>query len=227
MKKNKKYSALLLLRKNDLFCKKFSKFISPLSKFKKILWTERNKKYSLTKLKNKKFDFIISYRSSMILKNQDISIANIAAINLHPGPPKYRGIGCLNYALYNNEKKYGFTIHLINKKIDAGKILFVKYFPIKKKSSVKELLNKTHNNCVKKSKHFFRDIFNDADRINFYRKKFAYEKWSNTIKNKNGLEKFYRISNLNIKEVYRKIRATNYLQYKPYIQFGREKFYLK
>ena len=81
----------------------------------KILWTERNKKYSLTKLKNKKFDFIISYRSSMILKNRDISIANIAAINLHPGPPKYRGIGCLNYALYNNEKKYGFTIHLINK----------------------------------------------------------------------------------------------------------------
>ena len=31
-------------------------------------------------------------------KNQDISIANITPLNLHPGPPKYRGIGCLNYA---------------------------------------------------------------------------------------------------------------------------------
>ena len=53
-------------------------------------------------------------------------MAKIAAINLHPGSPKYRGIGCLNYALYNKEKKFGFTIHLISKKIDCGKILNVK-----------------------------------------------------------------------------------------------------
>ena len=86
-----------------------------------------------------KYDFIFSYRSPVILTQKDISLAKIAAINLHPGPPKYRGIGCLNYALYNNEKKYGFTVHLISKKIDFGKILFVKYFSINKKSTVLSL----------------------------------------------------------------------------------------
>ena len=35
------------------------------------------------------------YRSSIILSNKEIFMANNAAINLHPGPPKYRGIGCV------------------------------------------------------------------------------------------------------------------------------------
>ena len=99
---------------------------------KKFFGQNLFKKYSIQKLFNYDFDYIISYRSPIILKNKDISKASIAAINLHPGPPKYRGIGCLNYALYNNEKKYGFTIHLINKKIDFGEILYVKNFPVKK-----------------------------------------------------------------------------------------------
>ena len=90
MKKNNKYSVLLLLRKNDIFCINFSKFISKICKKKKILWTEPFKKYSIQKLFNYDFDYIISYRSPIILKNKDISKASIAAINLHPGPPKYR-----------------------------------------------------------------------------------------------------------------------------------------
>ena len=107
MKKNKKYSALLLLRKMIFFAKNFQNLFLHYVNLKKFFGLNGIKIF-INKIKNKKFDFIISYRSSMILKNQDISIANIAAINLHPGPPKYRGIGCLNYALYNNEKKYGF-----------------------------------------------------------------------------------------------------------------------
>ena len=115
MIKNKKYSVLLLLRKNDEFCIKFLKFISLNSKQVKVYWSNKNYKKILFK---KKYDFIISYRSSIILKTKEISMAKIAAINLHPGSPKYRGIGCLNYALYNLEKEYGITIHIMNKKIE-------------------------------------------------------------------------------------------------------------
>ena len=179
------------------------------------------------KLIKQKYDFIISYRSSIILKNKDISLAKIAAINLHPGSPKYRGIGCLNYALYNNEKKYGFTIHLINKKIDYGKILFVKYFFIKKSDTVASLLEKTHKQCIKYSKVFFKDILKDASRINFYKKKFNNEKWSKIIKNKKKLNKFYRITNFDVKEVDRKVRATEFINFKPFIQIGTNKFILK
>ena len=102
----------------------------------------------------------------VILKNKDISMAKIAAINLHPGSPKYRGIGCLNYALYNNEKKFGFTIHLISRKIDYGKILFVRYFSINKNNTVVTLLQKTHEQCIKYSKVFFAKRPNCENLIN-------------------------------------------------------------
>ena len=151
MVKKKKYSSLLLLREKDEFCNKLLKYIYTISKNTKVFWSNKNKKKFLIK---KKYDFIISYRSSIILKSKDISKAKIAAINLHPGPPKYRGIGCLNYALYNNEEKYGFTIHLISKRIDYGKILFVKYFLINKNSTVTTLLKNTHYQCIKYSKIF-------------------------------------------------------------------------
>ena len=52
-------------------------------------------------------DYILSFRSLLILPEKIINNAKIAAINFHPGPPKYRGVGCLNYAVYNNEKYYG------------------------------------------------------------------------------------------------------------------------
>ena len=224
MIKKNKYSALLLLRDKDPYCFKFLKFISLNCKSLKVFWSGSKKKKFFI---NKKYDFIISYRSSIILKNKDISMARIAAINLHPGPPNYRGIGCLNYALYNNEKKFGFTIHLISKKIDYGKILFVKYFSINKKSTVATLLQKTHEQCLKFSKVFFRNILKDAKKIEFYKDKFDNEKWSKVIKNKKELNKFYRIEDFSLSEVKRKIRATNFFNFKPFIQIGQNKFYLK
>ena len=79
---------------------------------------------------NTKFDFIFSFRSHYILKKKLLSDVNYGAINFHPGPPEYRGIGCVNYALYDNSKNYGATAHLIDEKIDHGKIINTKMFTI-------------------------------------------------------------------------------------------------
>tara|TARA_B100000963_G_scaffold361716_1_gene398933 strand:- start:19444 stop:20130 length:687 start_codon:yes stop_codon:yes gene_type:complete len=220
----KKYTALFLLRKKDKFCKKFFKIVSADCKSSKVLWIGNDERFTLYKKVKKKYDYIFSYRSSIILTKKDISLANIAAINLHPGPPKYRGIGCLNYALYNKEKKYGFTIHLISKKIDFGKILFVKYFPISKNSNVSSLLYKTHKQCVKYSKFFFKNILSNQKKINFYKNKFKKAKWSKIIRNREDLNSFYRIKNFNLRDVNNKIRATNYKNFRPFIQIGSNKF---
>ncbi len=56
MTKNKRYSVLLLLRKNDEFCIKFLKFISLNSKQIRVLWLNNPNKKILI---NKKYDFII------------------------------------------------------------------------------------------------------------------------------------------------------------------------
>lgn len=225
MKKN--FSVLLLLRKNTHSCKKFYKFIVSKSKKTSVIWTDAKSKRNFIDKIKKKFDYIISYRSNIILKKKNLKLAKIAAINLHPGPPNYRGIGCLNYAIYNGEKKYGFTIHLMNERIDNGKILFVKRFPIKKYITVKALLGLTHAYCYKYSKLFFSSILKDSKQLEFFKEKYKKEKWSKIINSKKFLENFYQIKNFNKKEVQKKINATVYKNYLPFIKIGKHQFILK
>ena len=108
-----------------------------------VVWSKFKKQKISQKVFKKKFDLIISYRSYFILNQKLINNSKLA-INFHPGPPEYRGIGCTNFALLNNEKKYGVTCHLIDEKIDSGKIIKVKYFKINKKNNLKEVLEMTH-----------------------------------------------------------------------------------
>lgn len=75
-------------------------------------------------------DLIISYLAQWVLPGQLLEKARIAAINLHPGPPEYPGIGCTNFAVYNNEKEFGITCHYMLAKVDSGSIIVVKRFPV-------------------------------------------------------------------------------------------------
>jgi len=61
---------------------------------------------------------------SKIFKKYEINKYSRRVINIHFGDlPKYRGRHPLTWAILNNEKKIGCTIHLINEKIDQGFVL--------------------------------------------------------------------------------------------------------
>ena len=64
------------------------------------------------------------------------------SINFHPAPPKYPGTGCASYAIYNGERRYGATAHIMNDKYDDGAILRVKYFKISNYDYCDDLFNK-------------------------------------------------------------------------------------
>ena len=65
---------------------------------------------------------------SKIFSKHEINKYSKRVINIHFGDlPKYRGRHPLSWAILNNEKKIGCTIHLINEKIDQGFVL-KKYF---------------------------------------------------------------------------------------------------
>lgn len=52
-------------------------------------------------------------------------------VNLHNGPlPKYRGVNPVNWALKNNEREHGVTLHDIDQGIDTGDILDQEIFDI-------------------------------------------------------------------------------------------------
>jgi methionyl-tRNA formyltransferase len=75
-------------------------------------------------------DWIISFKSDFVLPPHIFKKASKAAINFHPAPPKYRGLGGYSWAIHNSDKRYGVTCHHIVKKIDFGRIIAVKYFPV-------------------------------------------------------------------------------------------------
>ena len=49
----------------------------------------------------------------------------------------------------DDDNRFGVTVHLMNEKVDSGKILSTKSFPITKKDNLFSLLNRTHNNLFK------------------------------------------------------------------------------
>ena len=65
-------------------------------------------------------------------------------INIHPSLlPKFKGLDTYKRILKNNEKKTGCTVHFVNEKLDAGKIVTQKSFYISKYDNVNTLKNKT------------------------------------------------------------------------------------
>lgn len=93
-------------------------------------------------------DILISYLSPWILPGKILDRTKFWNINFHPGPPEYPGIGCFNFAIYNSEKFYGVTTHLMDKKVDTGKIIAIKKFPLLKSDSVYSLSIKSYEHML-------------------------------------------------------------------------------
>ena len=89
-------------------------------------------------------DYILCFRSFFILKAPVLSAARIAAINFHPGPVEYPGSGCVNFALYDGAEEFGVTAHLMDERVDAGRVLECRRFPILPVDTVATLLRRTH-----------------------------------------------------------------------------------
>jgi len=174
------------------------------------------------------YDYIFCFRSFYILKKNILNKVNNAAINFHPGPPEYRGTGCVNYALYENSKFYGCTAHLINEKVDNGEIIDIKKFNISKKNSISEVLIKTYEVMTSLAISTIKNIKKNPNFVENQILKNKDIKWSNKIKKLKDLNNFYQI-NKNIKKIdfLNKIRATDTPKFKPYIKLYGKKFILE
>ncbi len=81
-------------------------------------------------LKNS-IDILLNVHSLYVICPEVIDAVNFGAYNLHPGPlPKYAGLNAPSWAIYNQEKEHGVTLHQITKSIDTGDIVYEARFPI-------------------------------------------------------------------------------------------------
>lgn len=90
-------------------------------------------------------DYLISYLSPWIVPDVLLKSAKVAAINFHPGTPKYPGIGCYNFALYEGAIEFGATCHHMESNVDTGAIIDVKRFPIFATDTVGSLVRRTYD----------------------------------------------------------------------------------
>ena len=85
-----------------------------------------NSTRSINKILKYKCNFLISMSYDQIFGQKLNKFFKDAIINCHAGNlPFYRGRNILNWALINDEKKFGITVHFIDKKIDTGTIVNV------------------------------------------------------------------------------------------------------
>ena len=94
-------------------------------------------------------DIIYSVQYHELLKKEHIERANELTVNLHMAPlPEYRGANQFSFAIIDEKKEFGATIHKIDTRIDHGDILFQKRFPIPDYCWVNDLYQLTYNASV-------------------------------------------------------------------------------
>ena len=116
----------------------------------------------------------------------------------------------------------------MNNKIDEGKIIDVVKFKIKKKENIVSLLEKTNKHLLRQVIRITNQLLKNPLLIKKLIKKFVNIKWTNKIKKKSYLNKFYKINtNISKKSFEKKIRCTNTEKFKPYIILHKKIFLLK
>lgn len=105
-------------------------------------------------------DFIISVQYHLILKQEHIDVAKSLAINLHMAPlPEYRGCNQFSFAIFNESKVFGTTLHRLESGIDNGDIIFESRFEIPENFMVKDLYDLTFQKSVELFENHIGDIF--------------------------------------------------------------------
>ncbi|MFN3389182.1 MAG: formyltransferase family protein, partial [Allosphingosinicella sp.] len=65
------------------------------------------------------------------------------AINFHPASVEYPGIGCYNFALYDGAAEFGAVCHHMLAKVDTGRIIEERRFPLLPSDTVETLKLRT------------------------------------------------------------------------------------
>ena len=136
---------IILIISNNTKAKglKFSK----LYKIKKKVYNYDKKKISekriLKDLKSNNIKLICLAGFMKILSKDFIRNFKGKILNIHPSLlPKYKGLNTHHRAIQNKEKFSGCTVHLVNSKLDSGKIILQKKVKLSKKETPSSLQKK-------------------------------------------------------------------------------------
>jgi len=210
---------ILFLSKTTDWCKAAQLFMLKHFRNVTVFEGERDSKFPES-AKNWQGDYVISFLSAWVIPQAVLSSAKKAAINFHPAPPEYPGIGCYNFALYDEAKEYGVTCHHMAAKVDSGSIVKVMRFPLFPTDSVESLKDR--------SMVYLLTLFYEMGGLIAQGQKLpaSPEVWQHQPYTRKELNALCRITpDMPEDEMRRRIRATFYPGYPgPYVELAGCKF---
>jgi len=94
-------------------------------------------------------DLFVSMSFNQIFRKPIIELPRLNTINCHAGKlPFYRGRNVLNWAIINDEKEFGVTVHFVDQGIDTGDIILQQCFPITDEDNYYSLLKIAYKECA-------------------------------------------------------------------------------
>lgn len=174
-------------------------------------------------------DYIICFRSWFILPKELLELPKYFAINLHPGPPAYPGSGCINFSFYNEEKTFGVTTHLMEVKVDSGKIIDFENFPVLESQTLENVLKTTHQKLYNQLTNLVLNLSaHGNDYIHQKIKENEHVKWSEKKRKLKEVEEHREITvDMDEKEIQKRIRSFHHPEYPVFIKLNGRYFYLQ
>jgi methionyl-tRNA formyltransferase len=138
-------------------------FVVPRSDSKDSTLYDMSKKYSIPYIEGAKInsedfyvlaqsyncDLFVSMSFNQIFRERITNLPALGTINCHAGKlPFYRGRNILNWAIINDEKEFGITVHFIDEGIDTGDIILQRCFQITDADDYNTLLQIAHTECA-------------------------------------------------------------------------------
>lgn len=214
-------SVLFLGKKDDEYCDRALKFVE--DNFKNVTsYYSTWGKPMPEDIRQWRGDYIISYLCRWVIPGPTIQAAEKGAINFHPASPDYPGIGCNNYALYDNATEYGATCHHMSDTVDTGRIVAVKRFPVFATDDVSSLLRRTYEFQLV----LFYEVIGKL--IDGKPLPESHEHWTRPPRTRKEFNELMTIlPDMSADEIARRVRATSYGSFQPSVDIGGFRFELK
>ncbi len=163
---------------------------------------------------------VLSFLSPWIIPKSVLDKADVA-LNWHPGPREYPGIGCYNFALYNGTEVYGATCHFMEPTVDTGAIVEERVFPTFPHDTVESLKLRTMAAMLAM---FLYSTGALARGLSLHR---CGEEWFRRPYIRRELDELGRVTpDMSAEEVARRVRAMRYPGYPgAFVEIGGRKFY--
>lgn len=173
-------------------------------------------------------DWLFCFKSKTIFRSDTLDSVRKRAINFHTSSPAYPGSGGVNWALYNQDETAAITVHEMTTSVDAGPILEVSPFPCAGATTVAALLDRTYQHHLLAFLRVTQAIAIEGMAwVEQARRTNSDVRWGAKTFRIRDLDELKKIeTHMSSDEMNRRISATRYRQYGPFIELHGRRFTL-